>query len=152
MTVFDHIIAGNIPASFVHQDDICVAFLDIRPISMGHVLIVPRQSVATMAELEHDVQMHLWDVAQRIALAQQRSLGSGAQHFLMNDGPVANQSVPHVHLHVIPRYAADGWKTLRLLARNVAMLKIRPTENASARRQFDQVAQKIATAMSENSA
>ncbi len=151
MTIFDHIIAGNIPASFVHQDDICVAFLDIRPISEGHVLVVPRQSVATMAELEHDVQMHLWDVAQRIARAQQQSLGSGAQHFLMNDGPVANQSVPHVHLHVIPRYRADGWRTLRLLARNVAMLKIRPKEDAAARRKLEQIAQKISAAMPEDS-
>ena len=58
MTIFDRIIAGQIPASFVWQDMVCVAFMDIRPISRGHVLVVPRQSVATLEELEASTLAH----------------------------------------------------------------------------------------------
>lgn len=147
MTIFDYLIAGKIPASFVHQDDVCVAFLDIRPISPGHTLVVPRQSVATMAELDGTTQARLWSVGMRIANAQQQSLGSRAQHFLINDGAASNQSVPHVHLHVIPRYASDGWHRLRLLARNVALLRVPPKEKSGQRVELDRIARQIAAAM-----
>lgn len=147
MTIFDHLMAGNLPASFVHEDERCVAFLDIRPVSPGHVLVVPRRSVVTLAELDAEDLAHLWAVGNRIAAAQQAGLGSAAQHFLLNDGPVANQSVPHVHLHVVPRYRKDGWKTLRLLVRNIAMLKIPPKENADLRKELDEIALKIRNAL-----
>ncbi len=147
MTIFDHLIAGNIPASFVHQDEICVSFLDIRPIAPGHTLIVPRKSVARMEELDSKTQAHLWAVAQKIAKAQQIGLRSKSQHFLMNDGPGSNQSVPHVHLHVVPRYEGDGWRRLGLLARNVAMLRFPPKDHPALRRKLDQQARQISAAL-----
>lgn len=112
MTVFEHIIAGDLPASFVHVDEVCVAFMDINPMSPGHVLIVPRQPVATLAELDGVTRQHLFELAVRIGLAQQRALGSLAQHVLVNDGKAASQSVPHVHVHVVPRYRNDTLKAL----------------------------------------
>lgn len=146
-TVFDAIIAGRLPASFVHQDARCVAFLDINPLSKGHVLVVPRQSVSTLATLDAATRLHLWEVANRVALAQQRALGSIAQHFLVNDGRGASQSVPHVHLHVIPRYADDRWRTVLRMAWHIATLTVPRPERLLPRSQLDAIAAAINAAL-----
>lgn len=143
MTIFDRIISGQLPASYVHQDELCVAFMDINPIRPGHVLVVPRLSRPTLAELEPALSNHLWQVALRIALAQQRGLGSKAQHFLVNDGKAASQTVPHVHLHVIPRYGGDMLNTLGWLLWHIATLTVRRRENAEMRGRLDELARKI---------
>jgi len=143
MTIFDHLIAGRLPASFVHEDEFCVAFMDINPIRRGHVLVVPRVSKPTLAELDPGLSDHLWRIAQRIALAQQRGLGSKAQHFLVNDGRAASQTVPHVHLHVIPRYAGDTLRTLGRMLWHVTTLTVRRRETAARRQRLDQVAKLI---------
>jgi histidine triad (HIT) family protein len=147
MTIFDRIIAGQIPASFVWQDMVCVAFMDIRPMSRGHVLVVPRQSVATMEELEAGTLAHLWHTAVRIAAAQRRALGSAAQHFLVNDGREASQSVPHVHLHVIPRYAGDRYGTVARMIWHIATLATPPRERHDQRRRLEADARAIAEAL-----
>jgi len=147
MTVFDRIIAGQLPASFVHQDPACVAFLDINPITRGHVLVVPRRSVATLAELDPATRAQLLETAQRIGLAQQRGLGSRAQHLLVNDGRAASQTVPHVHLHVIPRYGSDTLHTLGRLFWHVTTLTLPRPETAARRRRLDQVAAAIRAGM-----
>lgn len=148
MTIFDRLIAGSLPASFVHQDEVCVAFMDIHPITRGHVLVVPRQSVVTLAELDSATQNHLWQVANRIALAQQKALGSRAQHFLVNDGKAASQTVPHVHLHVIPRYSRDTVSTLAKLLWHITTLTLpfRP-ESPAFRAELNATAQAIARAL-----
>jgi histidine triad (HIT) family protein len=79
-SIFDHIIAGRLPASFVHRDAHCVAFMDINPVSRGHVLVVPLQSVATLDELDPQTLPRLWEVALRVGRAQRAGLGSLAQH------------------------------------------------------------------------
>jgi len=147
MTVFDRIIAGQLPASFVHQDPTCVAFLDINPITRGHVLVVPRRSVATLAELDAATRAALLETAQRIGLGQQRGLGSRAQHLLVNDGRAASQTVPHVHLHVIPRYGSDTLHTLGRLFWHVTTLTLPRPETAARRRRLDQVAAAIRAGM-----
>lgn len=147
MSIFDHIIAGRVPASFVHRDDICVAFLDIRPMSPGHVLVVPRSSVGTLAELDAATLAHLWQVAVRVGSAQREGLGSQAQHFLVNDGREASQSVPHVHIHVIPRYRGDRWRTVSRMMWHVATMGRFLGENDARREQLERQAGAIAAAM-----
>ena len=121
MSIFDHIIAGDLPANFVHRDDICVAFMDINPISPGHVLVVPRLSVATLAELPAEVCSHLLLLGRRIGQAQQRGLGSAAQHFLLNDGRAASQTVPHVHLlGRLPKMTPERLARLKAQAEAIA--------------------------------
>jgi histidine triad (HIT) family protein len=147
MTIFDRIIAGQIPASFAYQDAVCVAFMDINPITRGHVLVVPRTSVATLAELDEATRQHLWAVAQRIGMAQRLGLGSHAQHLLVNDGRAASQSVPHVHIHVIPRYAHDTLRTVSRLIWHVGTLTLPRRETLARRRALEQAAQKISAAL-----
>ncbi|MEL0028582.1 MAG: HIT family protein [Perlucidibaca sp.] len=124
MTVFAKIIAGELPAHFVHMDEVCVAFMDINPMSPGHVLVVPRQMVATLAELDASTRAHLMEVAVRVGEAQRGALGSQAQHLLVNDGKGASQTVPHVHVHVIPRYPRDAIRTMAHILWHVTTLAI----------------------------
>ncbi|HSW11732.1 MAG TPA: HIT family protein [Solimonas sp.] len=147
MTLFDRIIAGQLPASFVHQDPVCVAFMDINPITRGHVLVVPRQSVARLDGLDAATRTHLWETAQRIGHAQRQGLGSRAQHLLVNDGREASQSVPHVHLHVIPRYGHDTLRTLGQMFWHVTTLTLPRPETAARRRRLDQAAAAIRGAL-----
>lgn len=147
MTLFDRLINGQLPASFVHRDEICVAFMDIHPITPGHVLVVPRQSVATLSELDAPSRAHLWELAQRIGAAQRKALGSDAQHLLVNDGKAASQTVPHVHLHVIPCYRGDTLQRLARLVWHIATLALPHRESAPHRRRLDRQAAQIGAAL-----
>lgn len=143
-TPFDHILAGDLPASFVYRDALCCAFMDIRPMSRGHVLVIPLTPVATLEELSAAEYSHLWEVAKRIAAAQRQALGSLAQHFLVNDGKAASQSVPHVHIHVIPRYRGDGLHTMAKMLWHVTTLVLPHIETSSGRARLDKLAAEIA--------
>ena len=109
--VFCKIVAGTAPASTPYADGTTVAFLDINPITPGHLLVVPRVHAESLAELDAETGAQLWRVAQRLAAALRRSSirADGVMMFLA-DGAAAGQEVWHVHLHVIPRWKGDGVK------------------------------------------
>lgn len=96
-TIFTRIIEGELPGRFVWRDDVCVAFLSIAPLKLGHTLVVPRAEVDHWIDLDPDVNAHLMRVAQQIATAQQQAF-SPVRVGLM----IAGLEVPHVHLHVVP--------------------------------------------------
>jgi histidine triad (HIT) family protein len=107
---FCRVIAGALPSAEVHRDGVCVAFLDIHPINPGHTLVVPRKHAAELSALDADVAGHLMIVPRRVALALRRSpLRCEGVNLLLSDGESAGQDVPHVHLHVVPRYVHDGF-------------------------------------------
>lgn len=109
-SIFTKIFAGELPASFVYQDDVVSAFMDIQPVNAGHVLIVPLQFAARLEDLPPETGAHLFRVGQKIATALYASdLACEGVNFLLADGEVAGQDVFHVHLHVIPRFAGDGF-------------------------------------------
>jgi histidine triad (HIT) family protein len=108
--IFCQIITGDAPASFLHQDERCVAFLDIQPVNPGHLLVVPRQHALNLAALDPEDGAHLFTVGQRMAAAlRSSSLRCEGVNLFLADGEAAGQEVPHVHLHVFPRYAGDGF-------------------------------------------
>jgi histidine triad (HIT) family protein len=96
-SIFTRIIDGEIPGRFVWKDDVCVAFLDVRPLARGHVLVVPRAEVDQWTDLDADTVTHLTAVAHRVGQAQ-KALLSPARIGLM----IAGFEVPHVHVHVVP--------------------------------------------------
>ncbi len=104
--LFDEIIAGTRPAFFVLDEPDLVGFLDARPVFEGHTLVVPRRHVSTIGELPADLLGPLLEAGRRVASAQRSVLGADGTFFALND--VVSQSVPHVHLHVIPRRRGDG--------------------------------------------
>ncbi len=104
--IFDEIIAGTRPGFFVLDEADLVGFLDVRPVFEGHTLVVPREHVGTIDELPARLVGPLLDAGRRVARAQRTALGADGTLFLLND--VVSQSVPHVHLHLVPRRRRDG--------------------------------------------
>lgn len=108
--IFCQILAGQLPASRVYQDERVTAFLDIRPINPGHVLVVPNRHAASLAELDPESGARMFQVAQHVAVALYASdLPCEGVNFFLADGESAGQDVFHTHLHVIPRRAGDGF-------------------------------------------
>ncbi len=108
--VFCDIIANRTPSSKIYSDEVCTAFLDIQPVNPGHILIVPNVHVANLAELNPATGAHLFRVAQRLAAAVRCSgVRCEGVNLWLADGEAAFQDIFHVHLHVIPRYANDGF-------------------------------------------
>ena len=109
-TIFSKILAGTATASFVYRDEVVAAFMDIRPVNEGHVLVVPLKPVSNLADLDDITAAQLFIVAKRIAAAIRRSdLRCEGINLLLADGEAAGQEVFHVHLHVLPRFAGDGF-------------------------------------------
>jgi histidine triad (HIT) family protein len=107
---FCRILARELPASVVFRDELACAFLDIRPVNPGHVLVVPVGHASNLSELDEEVGCHLFQVAQRVARALRSSdVRCQGVNLLLADGAVAGQEVFHVHLHVIPRFEGDGF-------------------------------------------
>lgn len=104
--IFCQIIAGDLDAAEVWRDDQVVAFLDHRPVFKGHVLICPARHIETLLELPGELMPPLLTAAQRIAAAMGPALGAEGSFVAMNN--VVSQSVPHLHLHVVPRSRGDG--------------------------------------------
>lgn len=108
--VFCAIIRGEAPASTVYEDERAMAFMDIRPVNPGHVLVVPRAHAASLAELEPEAGAHLFRVAMRLAPAVRRSgVACEGVNLFLADGRAAGQEVLHVHLHIVPRFVGDGF-------------------------------------------
>ncbi|PWR05323.1 HIT family protein [Micromonospora acroterricola] len=104
--VFCAIVAGEVPAFRVTDEPDGVAFLDTRPVFAGHVLVVPRVHLVTLAELPADLLPGYFALVQRIAVAVETGLGAGGTFVAMNNK--VSQSVPHLHTHVVPRTRGDG--------------------------------------------
>ncbi len=112
--IFCDIIAGRAPASIVYEDDQVIAFMDIFPINPGHTLVVPKRHASRLSQLDADTAAHMMAVAQRIAQAiYQSPIRAEGINLTLADGRAAGQEVPHVHLHVIPRYRGDGFHCTR---------------------------------------
>ena len=106
--VFCDIVAKKIPGHVVLEDDVAVAFLDVKPLFVGHVLVVPREHVVTLPELAPDVIGPFFERVQAIARALPEALGAQGTFVAMNN--VVSQSVAHLHCHVVPRTKGDGLK------------------------------------------
>lgn len=108
--VFCAIVAERAEASFVHEDDTVVAFMDINPVTPGHLLVVPRAHLPALADVDRDSAGRMFTVAQQLAAAIRASdLRSDGINLFYADGKAALQEVFHAHLHVFPRYPDDGF-------------------------------------------
>lgn len=109
-SIFTRIIKGQIPCHRIHEDEFVLAFLDINPISEGHTLVVPKEPAETVDKLSDEAAAAIGRVLPRISRAVLKATGARAFNILQNNGREAHQVVPHVHFHIIPRYAdrAEG--------------------------------------------
>jgi histidine triad (HIT) family protein len=104
--VFCGIVDGDVAAHVVASDDVTLAFLDSRPVFPGHVLLVPRDQHETLTDLPPDLVGPLFDAAQRLARAVETGMDAHGTFVAMNNR--VSQSVPHLHVHVVPRRRKDG--------------------------------------------
>jgi histidine triad (HIT) family protein len=104
--LFCAIVAGASPAHVVLDDEVALAFLDVRPLFAGHTLLVPRAHCETLADLPTEMVGPLFERAQRLSRAVEVGLGAAGSFVAMNNR--ISQSVPHLHIHVVPRNPKDG--------------------------------------------
>jgi len=145
--IFCQIIEGALPASVVYEDEQALAFMDIHPLGRGHVLVIPKKHAVQLTELGPEEGQHLFAIARRV-LDAQRALGwgLGGSHILLNDGKSANQMVPHVHVHVIPREKGDALRSLGRLTLHVTGIFGRATRREVLEEQAAALAQQMALA------
>ena len=110
--IFCNIAAGHAPASIVYEDNMVLAFMDIRPVNPGHVLVIPRRHFTTLSDMDETTGMHLFQIVMRVeqALHNMEGLRCEGANLLLSNGRVAGQDVFHAHMHIIPRFAGDGMK------------------------------------------
>ena len=134
--IFCKIVAGEAPASIVYQDERVAAFMAVPQAGRGHVLVVPREHVATCFELSDDLAGPLFGTTVRIARAVNRLYRPDGISLIQNNGAAAGQSVFHVHLHVLPR--TQGVR-----------VNLHDPGGLSDRAELDRLAAEIATALDE---
>lgn len=108
--IFCRIIADESPVSTVTEDEAIIAFMDVHPITPGHVLVVPKEHHARLATIPGPILSHMMLVAQWLAAALRASpLRTDGINLYLSDGSAAGQEIAHSHLHVIPRWPGDGF-------------------------------------------
>jgi histidine triad (HIT) family protein len=105
--LFCKIVAGEIPATIVAEDERTIAFMDINPATRGHALVIPRAHAADVFTIDPDDLQAVVVVAQRLAQRARGELGADGVNLLNSSGRAAWQTVFHFHLHVVPRYEGD---------------------------------------------
>lgn len=108
--IFCKIAAGFIPCHKIFEDDLLVAFLDIAPIVPGHALVIPKAHYSSLLTTPPEALAAINARLPRLAGALLNAVAAPACHILTNCGPEASQSVPHLHYHIIPRSANDGYR------------------------------------------
>jgi histidine triad (HIT) family protein len=108
MSIFDAIIAGDIPCHKVYEDDRVLAFLDIAPLTAGHTLLIPKQGAPKLEELLPPDAAALMSALQKIIPSLRTVTGAPDATVALHDGAAAGQEVPHVHFHIIPRQTGDS--------------------------------------------
>ncbi len=106
--LFCRIAAGDLPACLLYEDADTLAFMDIHPVIPGHALVIPRAHVDPIEAVPPELLARLMLGVQRVAGAQRRALRADGINVLQSNGRAAGQVVPHVHVHVIPRFLNDG--------------------------------------------
>lgn len=117
-TIFDKILAGEVPCWKVYEDEHVFAFLDIGPLSDGHTLVIPKERKAQLHQLSEGSAAAIGRVLPRLCRAVMSATGATAYNILQNNGAEAHQAVMHVHFHIIPKLGERGlgvgWSTSKL--------------------------------------
>ena len=125
-TIFDKILAGEIPCHRLYEDEHVLAFLDVGPLSHGHTLVIPKERKATLHELSDDSAAAIGRLLPRLCRAVKAATGATAYNVLQNNGAAAHQAVMHVHFHIIPKLGDAGlglsWEASSLDAGDAAEL------------------------------
>ena len=121
--IFAKILRGEIPACRVYEDELTLAFMDIMPQTKGHTLIIPKSEASNIFEITDDMLAATVATTRKVALAVQDTFEPAGMMIGQLNGPVAGQTVFHLHFHVIPRYEAGGFRFHECPPEDVAVLE-----------------------------
>lgn len=129
-TIFGKILTGEIPTFKVYEDDYVYAFLDISQVTKGHTLLIPKKASANIFETDEETMKHIGAALPKVANAIKRAFNPDGLNIIQNNGEFADQSVFHIHFHLIPRYENDidgfgyKWETHEDILNNDAKQQI----------------------------
>jgi len=110
--LFRKIVAGEIQATQVSENDQVLAFMDINPINRGHLLVIPKKHAGTVFEIEPEALAEVMTVVHNVAKAQRSALEMPGLNILQSNGRAANQLIDHFHVHLIPRWPEDNFSQM----------------------------------------
>ncbi|MFB6109150.1 MAG: HIT family protein [Haloplanus sp.] len=113
--IFCQILAGDVPSRTVYEDDAVFAFLDVNPLARGHTLVVPKAHHERLNDLSADAAADLFAATHDLTDRVERAVDADATTVAVNNGTAAGQEVPHVHVHVVPRFEGDGGKPIHAI-------------------------------------
>ena len=108
--LFEKIVAGEIPAEKIYEDDETFAFLDIKPTNRGHALMIPKKHYANFLETPDDLACAITKAVKIVAPAVQRAVNADGVNMISNIESAAGQVIFHTHVHIVPRFADDGFR------------------------------------------
>ncbi|HZJ88968.1 MAG TPA: HIT family protein [Sphaerochaeta sp.] len=112
-TIFTKIRDGQLPSARLYEDEHCFVILDINPVNQGHALVISNAVYPTLADTPAEIFAHMMGVVQQVDAKLHAALGCDATNIVINNGKASGQEIPHLHIHVIPRYL-DDTKEFRL--------------------------------------
>jgi len=133
--IFCRIARGEKPAHKLYEDEKTLAFLDIHPLVDGHTLVIPKAHYENLEDVPLNEVGEVFKAVHMVSLAIRRALGAPATTIGINNGRAAGQVVPHLHVHIIPRYPADGGGTIHSIV------------HSPSKRGLDEVQEMIALAL-----
>ena len=111
-TIFERIVDGDVPGHVVHETGTVAAFLDANPLTPGHTLVVPKEPYTRLRDVPPDVSADVFEAVRTLSPAIEDAVDADATTVGINDGTAAGQEVPHLHVHVVPRFDGDGGGTI----------------------------------------
>jgi histidine triad (HIT) family protein len=115
-TIFEKIVDGDIPARVVHETDTTLAFLDANPLAPGHTLVIPKERYKRLRDTPPEVSADVFEAVRELAPVIEDAVEADATNIGVNDGPDAGQEVPHLHVHIVPRFKDDGGGPIHAVA------------------------------------
>jgi len=115
-TIFEKIRDGEIPARIVHETETTLAFLDAHPLARGHTLVVPKEPYEHLQDLPADLSADLFETVHELTPVIEDAVDADASTIGINNGEAAGQEVPHVHVHIIPRFEGDDSGPIHAIA------------------------------------
>ncbi len=106
--IFCKIAAGEIPCTKIYEDDDLLAFMDIMPLNRGHLLVIPKEHFGNILEIEPALYGRIAELICRLSRAVGSTVSPDGMNVLQLNGKAANQVVPHLHMHLVPRFESDG--------------------------------------------
>ena len=106
--IFCKIVSGEIPSVKVYEDDTVFAFMDINPLNDGHLLVIPKAHAGTIHEITEADFVAVMSATHKLAAAVRKALNPEGINLMQLNGRAANQVVPHLHVHIVPRWSGDG--------------------------------------------